>query len=29
MDNVEFVPVYNFEFIKENGEWKLNNIYEE
>lgn len=29
MENVEFVPVYNFEFIKENGEWKLNNIYEE
>lgn len=29
MENVEFVPVYNFEFINENGDWKLNNIYEE
>lgn len=29
LDNVEFVPVYNFEFTNENGEWKLNNLYEE
>lgn len=29
LNNVEFIPVYNFEFVNENGEWKLNNIYEE
>ena len=29
LKNAESIPVYNFEFINENGEWKLNNIYEE
>ncbi len=29
LNNAESIPVYNFEFINENGEWKLNNIYEE
>lgn len=28
-ENWEFLPVYNFDFVNENGEWKLNNIYEE
>lgn len=29
LNDAESIPVYNFEFINENGEWKLNNIYEE